>query len=666
MSTVKNIRTPADDGESDPLLRLETASDSSWLVYTTSDKAQEATVVVEQRKGSHHRLDGSKHPTAVRERSTSTAATTSMSSTSSSSIRSLMPPFSSPSSTSSSSWNVRQLDQNALAFGTRMSVCITMASLFTLIGDPITGVTYPQGMWVIITVLFVCWFPSLDAASVVEKSIQRIYGTLIGASVGLVCGFASLLLCYQSPPSSSSTLSYSTKYYYDKRMQAIFVGLCIGIYTFVICWAANQFHVRGSNTKIIDRYNYACILCLLTFYICILPFYMDQGDKRWETSLYRVLNVLIGCIMGAALSVFILPRSTVEILQRKIESQIRLAGQASMAVLHHAADHFSETAYIPRTFVDELLETPLERTRLSETMRAKLSESHRPWRRERGDMDVAADEALHKHETAIHESRLIQAQLNMLKYDPFQLNAPDEVVEKFRTEVAHTLARALRIQHTVVLIDGIVRNDPKHDFGEEHISLFANVGSLIGKMLSVPLNEAAARELQAKMLQIRGFIVELASVVSISSLEGMSELQPIDRRYGKGGSMGVRIVGSRHDMMSMWNDSDESDKNNHNNNNWNTKSTTTTEWDDAEAATEEAISDDKGGKGSPKLVRGSRVCALLFLQLVEHLALRSLRLYESWKYCELLYKHGFELQHEDSPRLIQQSIRTLHRKSRVG
>jgi hypothetical protein len=36
-------------------------------------------------------------------------------------------------------------------------------------------------MWILVSVLFVCWFPSLDAASVVEKIVQWSIGTFVRA-----------------------------------------------------------------------------------------------------------------------------------------------------------------------------------------------------------------------------------------------------------------------------------------------------------------------------------------------------------------------------------------------------------------------------------------------------------------------------------------------------
>lgn len=441
-------------------------------------------------------------------------------------------------------------------------------------------------MWVVITVLFVCWFPSLDAASVVEKSIQRLYGTAIGAAVGLLCGFLSLTLLGSE---EGNALLMGP--------QATFVLCCIAAYTFVICWAAVQFQVKG--TKIIAKYNYACILCLLTFYICLLPFYCTE-EKKWLRAMYRVINVIVGCIIGAGLSISVLPRSTVRILRRKIETQILLAGEASQAVLHNAADSFSESAYVPIALAEEMLESPGHRS-----IREQLTVSRRPWRNSVGAVDKGGDGTLEKYEDAIKEWRNIKLQLGKLKFDPFNIGLPDDLISSFRTEMANTMARTLRIQNTVILLDGIVRNDPKHDFNETHINLFAGIGTLIRQMLTLPLNtetDGAAKKLKAKLAQVRGFIIELSSVVAASSQQVPTN---------EVGTLGVDIRCSRLDLAGM--DPPE-----------------LSEMHKPDSFQE----DDKGGMGVPKHVHGSRVCALLFLQLVEHMALRSVRLYESYKKCE--------------------------------
>ena len=573
-------------------------------------------------------------------------------------------------------WNV-----DAVHFGIRMAVCMTISSLFSLWPGQ-----YPQAMWVLITVLFVCWFPNLDAASVVEKSFQRLYGTFIGASVGLLCGFVSLAILGwrgETPNSNlgtSSVLSGNPKeIVYHTDRQAFFLGCCICIYTYIICWAAVQYKVRGKS--IISSYNYACILCLLTFYICLMPFYVDDDDgggsngaaidnknnnpnrhphARWNKALFRVMNVLVGCILGAVLSVTVLPRSTVQIIQRKMERQIQLAGQASRAVLWSAAEHFSDNILVndddlkndeKREWSDEAQDgqNSLQNDgswgflwRPTTCYRTSLLASERTWRQQSSRLDSRddGDEALKKQEAAIHESRLITSQLGMLKYDPFHLGTPDRIIQAFSNEVRNTLSRALRIQHTIVLLDGIVRNDPKHDFSERHIQLFVDVGSLIHDMLVSPSEqntteadnckrkEDSYNGLKQKLAQVRGCIVELANVVAQTSHEVPAH---------EIGKIGVGIIGSRHNLAGMLLDSDEA------------IGSDMEKGDITGGTSDNKPSDeDDQGRGSPKFVHGSRVCALLFLQLVEHLALRSIRLYQSWKYCEALFQAAQRKQHRSS------------------
>lgn len=470
-------------------------------------------------------------------------------------------------------------DRDAVHFGVRMSVCITLSSLFILLRHP--GQEFPEAMWILITVLFVCWFPTLDAASVVEKSIQRLYGTAIGTLTGLTCGFLSLAL-----------LGENCECY---ALQSGFLILCLAAYTFMICWGACHYNVE--RNKIITRYNYACILSLLTFYICVLPFYTDN-EPKWEKGMYRVTNVVVGCLLGAGLSISILPRSTTGVLRNKMELQVQLAGEASQAVLHEAAGSFSDSALFitTDTMDDEILD--VERPN-HKSLHPNLTIPKRPRRGgSKGNADICGDVALEKYEAALKEWRTIQTQLNNVRFDPLHLGTPDELLSAFRSEVTNTLARALRIQNTVVLLDGILRNDPKHDFSEEHVNLFASMGTNIRRMLSLPLqdsNEDAYQDIKAQLSAIRSCVVDLSSVVASSSKE-------MPAHYV--GTLGIGILGSRVDLSDMLLDEKFQQ------------------------------GDDKGGKGAPKFVHGSRVCALLFLQLVEHLALRSVRLYQTWKQCQ--------------------------------
>jgi uncharacterized membrane protein YccC len=151
-----------------------------------------------------------------------------------------------------------------------MSVGLTISGLFVLIRTD--DFVYPDAMWVLVSVLFVSWFPALDAASVIEKILQRLYGTFIGAFLGLGCGFISLLF----------------KSHFN---QCVFHVVCMLVFNFGIIFLSAQCQVGG--VKVISKYAYATILAVLTFCIALLPFSLDQNPK-WQHAVFRVMNVVVG------------------------------------------------------------------------------------------------------------------------------------------------------------------------------------------------------------------------------------------------------------------------------------------------------------------------------------------------------------------------------------
>ena len=112
-------------------------------------------------------------------------------------------------------------------------------------------------------------------------------------------------------------------------------------YVVMMVWAISrtthqQYYLERNLTILFLYVSPKCILCLLTFYISILPFSSDE-EGTWEIASYRVLNVLIGCLLGALLSISIFPRSTVGILQTKIENQVR---RLELRAIFKSADRF--------------------------------------------------------------------------------------------------------------------------------------------------------------------------------------------------------------------------------------------------------------------------------------------------------------------------------------
>lgn len=362
---------------------------------------------------------------------------------------------------------------------------------------------------------------------------------------------------------------------------------------------------------------------------------------RWRKAVYRVVNVSVGCVQNWE-------RSRVSRYCRgqrsksssaKMERQIQLAGEASQAVMRSAADRFSSNALCH--FYDHNDDDETVPFRIGPNCAPVCFLHNVHGEMHPGVVLTAKTEETKpcvKHEAAIQESRLVKSQLGVLKYDPFHMTTPDRLVRAFSAEVSNTLALALRIQHTVVLLDGIVRNDPKHDFDEFHIQLFAGVGSLIHDMLALPSNDdddkdrrkqQSYEQLKKKLGQIRSCIIELSLVVAQSSSEIPSQ------QLGK---LGVGIIGSRHNLASLFLDNSVHGIDDLENG---FVAKTVTEEDEDPDITE--VDEDDQGRRAPKFVHGSRVCALLFLQLVEHLALRSVRLYQSWKHCEFLL-HAAERQ----------------------
>ena len=292
----------------------------------------------------------------------------------------------------------------------------------------------------------------------------------------------------------------------------------------------------------------------------------------------------------------------------QIHRQIKLAGEASEAVLHEAADTFSG-ALECIALAEELLETPLQKS-----IRLQKQSSRMSFKGVKKDaIGLQGDKVLETYEAALKDWRVTKGVFGILDYDPFNIGIPSHIQTSFKTETANTLARALRIQTSVVLLDGIIRNDPKNKFSDDDLELFAISGTLISQMLCMPFDsdrsEVAAIALTEKLHTIRQLIVTNSSHVAMNPSE--RELPKVQSKetFDKF----VHRVSTSNDSYPM----DDVDCPYHNNNN-------------------DILNDDP--RMIPKFVAGSHVCALLFLQLVEHMILRSLQLYNSWKKVEDIHK----------------------------
>jgi hypothetical protein len=394
----------------------------------------------------------------------------------------------------------RRFDPEALHFAARLAVVLTVCSLFDLLRSPKYHSTYPNGTWVIISALFVSWFPtSRDAASVLEKIVQRWTGTVIGAALGITCGFLSMMLA-------------------NRPEQAAFLACSMLVVTFCVVSLAGQ--VKVGRVMVIERYSYATLLCMSTFCICMMPFGLDGPPPKWKPGVFRILNVTLGCVIAGLGAMLVYPRSTRDVLYEKTSRQVTLAGEASKAVLLTAAEAFAGRIKIP------LLSRIIMDARRQESMTLMHAETgldeHRSYQ-------VLAEVALQKYEDAISDWKASKALFPLLPFDPFSLfGEPADAA--FTSEMATTLSRALRIQATVVVLDGMVRNQAECDFSEETLLMFAETGTLIRQMLTLPLeaerSTEAARELFDKLEQTRKAIIEVSCFVT-EDANRRKPLQPI-------------------------------------------------------------------------------------------------------------------------------------------
>ena len=201
---------------------------------------------------------------------------------------------------------------------------------------------------------------------------------MLGAFLGLACGFLSLLIP-------------------EHPQHEIFLFTATAVVVLGVLAAAGTIQIGGQHRskRIIDMYSYATCLCMLTLGVALLPFASVERDI-WKVGVFRVLNVSIGCCIGAAGSILLWPRPTLQMLHQKTARQVVLAGQASEAVLHAAVDAFSGKRRLP-LLSQELLQTRYNF--ITQTVRNK--ERQQISDDDDNDGNNPADAAFEKYEDAI-------------------------------------------------------------------------------------------------------------------------------------------------------------------------------------------------------------------------------------------------------------------------
>jgi hypothetical protein len=131
-------------------------------------------------------------------------------------------------------------------------------------------------------------------------------------------------------------------------------------------------------------------------------------------------------------------------------------------VLSTAADHFAGKVVV-QGLADELVSAPLETTvrwSLRRVNSGNLSEPSLT-------MAKNADVALQKYEDAMEDWKASKMLFPLTRFDPFHMRFDERIYEAktaLNKAIARALARTMRIQTTVVMIDGTSRIWGRLDF----------------------------------------------------------------------------------------------------------------------------------------------------------------------------------------------------------
>eukprot|EP00587_Corethron_hystrix_P003640 CAMPEP_0113331146 /NCGR_PEP_ID=MMETSP0010_2-20120614/22289_1 /TAXON_ID=216773 ORGANISM="Corethron hystrix, Strain 308" /NCGR_SAMPLE_ID=MMETSP0010_2 /ASSEMBLY_ACC=CAM_ASM_000155 /LENGTH=500 /DNA_ID=CAMNT_0000194305 /DNA_START=162 /DNA_END=1664 /DNA_ORIENTATION=+ /assembly_acc=CAM_ASM_000155 len=357
-------------------------------------------------------------------------------------------------------WNMA-----AIRFASRLSIVLTTGSLFMLLRMP-NGNFFPSGLWVFITCIFVSWYPSLDVASVMEKAKYRIIGTVIGGTLGVALGELSIKIP-------------------TENLQAIFLGCTITFVVFIFGYISISWKASDGGS-----YTYVHMIGILTFGIAMLPFCHDT-ERRLSRAVTRVVDVILGCILSCFGALLIWPRSTSCVVKERLAEQMTLSGETVEALLLKAAGTFSG------------MSNPLNITQLVRQGNKNKDSVHR------------------KYILATDKIKSLKPLLRHLDSDPmiyFKNCYPKETFIK-RSEATIVLARAFRLQTSVIMVDSIVRNK-KLSFTPEQIELIASIGYSLKSLLVSDLEddcEGIEQDIFEKFKEVNGhkkIALELISTVS--------------------------------------------------------------------------------------------------------------------------------------------------------
>jgi gas vesicle protein len=327
---------------------------------------------------------------------------------------------------------------DSIKFALRVSLALTLGSVFCLAFGARLESGYPDAQWVYITAGVVSWQSNPDTGSVFKKAWQRSLGTTVGGLLGLGVGTISLAI----PEHGSSA-------------QATYIGVTNSLITFAIVYATCEMGFRR---------NYSSILGTFTFGIVLLAFCNTEAKDAWRVAFYRIINILLGGIIGSVASLVAFPISTKHLVESKVSAAMKQAGETATEVLSAIGDENGLPSY------------------------------HSIAR------DQTAEDPGHAaYEKGIAGVQDIRALLDLLKYDPF-FTIMSEQQKRDTVEVWKVkLDRVLRIHVNIITLDNVVRGRLMGDDIVRY-ELLRQVGSHIAILLDDSKSKECRRRVALAML----------------------------------------------------------------------------------------------------------------------------------------------------------------------
>ena len=328
-------------------------------------------------------------------------------------------------------WTDKNISEN-LRFTLRVTLALTLGSLFVLCQSPNPNEAgLPDPFWVYFTAGITSFQASPDLGSVYKKTWQRFVGTIFGGMLGLGIGAISLLIPttnYNDDDGSSSFMWH-----------AIYLGVSQVILSFTIVYGSCYFGFRS---------HYSAMLGTITCGMALVAFHSSDNDNAWKTGVFRVINIIVGGIIGSLTSLIVFPVSTNHLIETKVKNLTQMTGSAVREVLETAGKD-DEPSY--KTLVLKP-DTP--------------DSAH--------DAYIKCIDSLHK----------VKELFPLLDYDPtFKRKTQDEK-RKYVESWNLKLDRISHIQMSVVWLDNIIRSKLVGD-DVLRVNLLRRVGQNIEKLFDL-------------------------------------------------------------------------------------------------------------------------------------------------------------------------------------